>query len=216
MPNGQMADGLIVAMKHIKCLSNEKQIATFFSCSDHALNPSNHYIPIFETIVVPSSPNECILVMLWMQAVDIPKFRTIREVLQFVKEILEGLQYMHQNNIAHQDCSLNNMMIDAHSMYPKGYHPMRPEKTYNWKGKAPHCSHTCCPPRYYLIDFGFSQVYNQSDRQPLVDVIKSGGQVPPEGRKLGIKRINPFPADVYLVGTMICIHILEVHHCVGI
>ncbi|KAJ4499790.1 hypothetical protein C8R41DRAFT_608063 [Lentinula lateritia] len=55
--------------------------------------------------------------MPWLRDVMDPRFRTIGEAIQFFKEMIEGLQYMHENNVAHRDCARNNMGMDANSMY---------------------------------------------------------------------------------------------------
>lgn len=110
--------------------------------------------------------------------------------------VLQSLQYVHRNNVAHRcvtwvsywntshlilyfrDCSLNNMAMEANSMFIRQYHPMAPKKRYDWHGRALHFSRTRRPPRYYLIDFGCSRMYDPSQPRPLEYSLKSGGYIP--------------------------------------
>ncbi|KIK54388.1 hypothetical protein GYMLUDRAFT_904107 [Collybiopsis luxurians FD-317 M1] len=163
----RVSDSSMVAIKRVRdplvegrrTISTKERIATSFSNDDHKSNPRNHCIPVLQVLHIPGIDDETLLVMPWMREPNDPNFRTIGEGLQFVREIFEGLQYMHENNVAHRDCSLNNMVMDAKAMYPDGFHPCKPSESYDWKKRARYFSRTRCPPRCYLIDFGFSEVY---------------------------------------------------------
>ncbi|KAJ3845460.1 hypothetical protein EV361DRAFT_947874 [Lentinula raphanica] len=178
----RISDSLVVAMKRVKDETSEAQIASFFSDDAHNSDPRNHCVRIINIFPVPELP-EKIIVMAWMRKVMDPRFRTVGEGIQFLSEMVEGLQYMHQNNVAHRDCVINNMAMEADAMYTRPYHPVRPKKRYDWSGPALHHSRTRCPPRYYLIDFGYSQMYDPSHPRPPEHAIKSGGFTPPEGSK---------------------------------
>ncbi|KAJ3914641.1 hypothetical protein F5877DRAFT_70538 [Lentinula edodes] len=178
-------DGLVkrlkVATKRVKRLSNEERVPTSFSNPEHAWNPSNHCLPVLETITIPNS-SDIILVMRWMQPVlSIARFRTIGESLQIMKEMPQSY------------------------MYPGGYLPTNAEKKYGWSGRARHYSPTRFPPRYLLVDFGFSRIYVSSSVSPLEETTHpiSEGKIP------GVEVINPFPADVFLLGATIRVHILD-------
>ncbi|KAJ3757938.1 hypothetical protein EV360DRAFT_83540 [Lentinula raphanica] len=159
----RISDSLVVAMKRVKDETSEAQIASFFSDDAHNSDPRNHCVRIIDIFPVPELP-EKIIVMAWMRKVMDPRFRTVGEGIQFLSEMVEGLQYMHQNNVAHRDCAINNRAMEADAMYTRPYHPVRPKKRYDWSGPALHHSRTRCPPRYYLIDFGYSQMYVKSPR----------------------------------------------------
>ncbi|KIK54378.1 hypothetical protein GYMLUDRAFT_232052 [Collybiopsis luxurians FD-317 M1] len=209
----RISDSYMVALKRVKnpvtegrrSISTEERISALFSNDEHGSDPRNHCVRLLQILHIPGIDDETILVLPWMRNPKNPEFRTIGEVLQFVKEIFEGVQYMHQNNVAHRDCSFNNMVMDANEMYPNGYHPCDPSRTYDWKGRARYFSRTQCPPRYYLIDFGFSEIYEPSKPRPLTYAIRSGGTEPPETQK----PCDPFATDVFLLGTMVRLHILD-------
>ncbi|KAJ3748356.1 kinase-like domain-containing protein [Lentinula detonsa] len=200
----RISDSLVVAMKRVKISTSEDQIATLFSNDAHNSDPHNHCVRIIEVLPV-SEGNEKILVMAWMREIMDPRFRTVGEAVQFLKEMVEscsveGLQYMHQNNVAHRDCSMNNMAMEANAMYTRQYHPVRPKKRYDWSGRALHHSRTRCPPRYYLIDFGQSRMYDPSQPRGTEYALRSGGYTPPEG--LADTPCDPFATDVFLLGNL--------------
>ncbi|KAJ3964280.1 hypothetical protein EV361DRAFT_812323 [Lentinula raphanica] len=126
----RMSDSLVVAFKRVKL--SEARIATLFSNDINNLHPRNHCVRLLEVLPVPNEDDKKILVMVWMRPVMNPRFRTVGEAIQFFTEMIEGLQYMHENNVAHRDCSINNMAMDANSMYPRPFHPMKPKKRYDW------------------------------------------------------------------------------------
>ncbi|KAE9405942.1 hypothetical protein BT96DRAFT_811501 [Gymnopus androsaceus JB14] len=204
----RLSDSRVVAMKHVSrlpivkiyLLAVKPLVATLFSNDEHNSNEHNHCIRILEVLPVPGNDEEKILIMPWMRKVEDPKFRTIGEVLQFFKEMIEGIHYMHRNNVAHRDCSINNMAVDAGLMYPNGYHPIATKKNYNWHGKARHNSRTRYPPKYYLIDFEYSQIYEPAQPRPLEEALKSGGYDAPEG--LAGTPCDPFATDVFILGNM--------------
>ncbi|KAF5390481.1 hypothetical protein D9757_005261 [Collybiopsis confluens] len=209
----RISDSYMVALKRVEApvvngkrtISTEERIASLFSNEEHMSNPQNHCVRVLQVINIPGV-DENIVVMPWMRTPNNPQFRTIGEGLQFVKEMVEGLHYMHRNNVAHRDCSINNMLMDANEMYPGGWHPVRPARSYNWKKKVGrHYSRTRCPPSYYLIDFGFSEIYDPSKPRPPREAIRSGGTEPPEADE----SCDPFATDVFQLGTMIRLHIFE-------
>ncbi|KAJ3908078.1 hypothetical protein F5879DRAFT_919380 [Lentinula edodes] len=207
----RISDSYMVAMKKVKVSTGEENIASFFSNKEHNTNSRNHCIRVLEVLPVPGNDDEKILVMPWLRNVMDPRFRTIGEAIQFFKEMIEGLQYMHENNVAHRrvdyfinnirDCARNNLGMDANSMYTRQYHPIEQKKRYNWSGRALHHSRTRCPPKYYFIDFGRSEMYDPSEPRRLEYALKSGGYTPPEGD--ADIPCDPFATDVYILGTMI-------------
>ncbi|KAF9073651.1 hypothetical protein BDP27DRAFT_1417117 [Rhodocollybia butyracea] len=211
----RMSDSLVVAMKRLSPSNrrqdgHEESVATLFSNEYHNANPLNHCVRILDVLPVPGNNDEKILVMVWMRGVMDPSFRTIGEVLHFFREMIEAsidLFYRGRlgSTISFRDCSINNMAMDARAMYPRQWHPNAPKKTYNWNGRALHHSRTRCPPKYYLIDFGFSCEYDPSQPRPLESAIISGGYCPPEAET----PCDPFATDVFLLGNMMETSFLE-------
>ncbi|KAJ3804674.1 kinase-like domain-containing protein, partial [Lentinula aff. lateritia] len=209
----RVSDSQVVAMKHVKSSSDEAQVCQMFSSQEHTVNLANHCIPLLKVLKIPEF-DEIILVMPWMCTVKDPPFRTIGEVLPFFQEMLQGLQYMHHNNVAHRDCSINNMVMDARTMFSDQYHPADLSMKYDWSGEVSYASRTCHPPRYYLIDFGFSKIYDSGKERPLEEPIMSGGYMPPEGES--DTPCDPFMTDVFLVGNMMLKHFIDLRSQFGI
>ncbi|EIW54113.1 uncharacterized protein TRAVEDRAFT_51838 [Trametes versicolor FP-101664 SS1] len=63
--------------------------------------------------------------MPFLRRYDDPELRVVGEVLDFVLQMLKGLDVLHRNRIAHRDIASPNIMMDARSMYPDGHHPVR-------------------------------------------------------------------------------------------
>ncbi|KAJ3914107.1 hypothetical protein F5877DRAFT_83134 [Lentinula edodes] len=103
----RISDSYMVAMKRVKVFTGEKNIANFFSNEGHNTNPRNRCIRVLEVLPVPGNDDEKIIVMPWLRKVMDPRFRTIGEAVQFFQEIIEGLQYMHENNVAHRRVAIS-------------------------------------------------------------------------------------------------------------
>ncbi|KAK7012649.1 hypothetical protein R3P38DRAFT_1569205 [Favolaschia claudopus] len=84
---------------------------------------------------------------------------------------------MHENFVAHRDCTFSNIMQDATLLYPDGFHPIQNWMDPSYKHFARHITRTVCWPRYYIIDFGLSRRYDPAQGPPMEDVICGGRQV---------------------------------------
>ncbi|KAJ7160169.1 hypothetical protein C8R46DRAFT_1107210 [Mycena filopes] len=116
----------------LKCVSNkahpdEVKIAQLFSSPPHAGNPRNHCVPILDVLQDPDDDDKRVLVMPFLLPFHRPGpvFDTVGEVIDCFRQIFEGLQYMHENFVAHRDCGSNNIMQEA-ILYPAGCHPYNP------------------------------------------------------------------------------------------
>jgi serine/threonine protein kinase len=107
--------------------------------------------------------------------------------------------FMHEKKVAHRDCTVNNIMLDASQMFPQGFHPVQIDRSLNFKGRAKRHSRTERPPRYYLIDFGLSRRY--SSRDVLDEPIRGGDKSAPEHSRGG--QCNPFFTDIYYLGNLV-------------
>ena len=124
---------------------------------------------------------------------------------------------MHEQKIAHRytssptdrkhslrpdlfrDCTVNNIMFDPSDMYPHGFHPVKMDRSRDFKGRAKRYTRTQRPPRYYLIDFGLSRQYRS--RKALDAPLRGGDKSAPEHRNAA--RCNPFYTDIYYLGNLI-------------
>jgi hypothetical protein len=100
-------------------------------------------------------------------------------------------------------------MMDATSMYPDMYHPIRTELKSDFSGPAFHFSRTQRPPRYYIVDFGISSKYTPDELPVQEEIIRGGDKSPPEHQGEN-EKADPFATDVYFVGNMIQTDFIEV------
>ena len=106
----------------------------------------------------------------------------------------------------YRDCTMKNIMFDPSGMYPKGYHPIKLNRSQDFKRRAERYTRTARPPRYYLIDFGLSRQY--SSRNTLDQLLRLGDMSTPEHKQGG--RYNPFCTDIYYLGNLVREHFLLV------
>jgi hypothetical protein len=97
-------------------------------------------------------------------------------------------------------------MLDPSGMYPKGFHPIKINRSRDFKGRAKRFTRTRRPTRYYLIDFGLSRRY--SSRNALDEPLRSGDKSAPEHR-LG-RLYNPFQKDIHDFGNLVRERFLKV------
>ncbi|KAH7905857.1 hypothetical protein BJ138DRAFT_1017134, partial [Hygrophoropsis aurantiaca] len=126
----RVSDGKYVVLKMIQKSRHphEVDIGRYFSSEPLASDPANHCVPILDVLQLPDDDDMVILVMPLLLLFYQPSFDTIGEVVECIRQLLEGLQFMHKHHVAHRDCMALNLMMDATAMYPEAYHPSHPEK----------------------------------------------------------------------------------------
>ncbi|KAJ7282663.1 hypothetical protein C8J57DRAFT_1296008 [Mycena rebaudengoi] len=203
------ADGAVVMMKWISKKDHpfEVDIGTWLSAEPQRSDPRNHCVPIYAVLETPEDPNIQILVMPFLLQFAKPRFDTFGEAISFFKQIFEGLDYMHQHDIAHRDCMKWNIMMDASPLFSEPYHPVEPTMKRDFSGTVPHRTRTQSPVKYYLTDFGISRRYKPEERPPLEPPILGGDKSVPEFVRPSPSEppnpCDPFPTDVYYLGNLI-------------
>ncbi|KAK7028447.1 kinase domain-containing protein [Favolaschia claudopus] len=202
----RVSDGTKVMLKSVSTSihPHEVEIAQLFSSPPHLGNPRNHCIPLLDLLQDPEDSGKQIMVMPLLASLRQPLFDTVGELVTCWRQIFEGIQYMHENFVAHRDCTLSNIMQDATLLYPDGFHPIHNWMDPSYKHFARHITRTECWPRYYIIDFGLSRRYDPAQGPPMEDVICGGDKSPPEhlGAAYDIP-CNPFPTDIYFLGNVL-------------
>jgi hypothetical protein len=93
-------------------------------------------------------------------------------------------------------------MLDPSRMYPQSFHPVDIWRRKNFRGNAKKYTRTRRPPRYLLIDFGHSRLYDPANGPPLDEPLSGGDKSAPEHQDQKTP-CNPFPTDVYYLGNLI-------------
>lgn len=185
----------------------ELQISRFFSSREVATNSRNHCVPLLDVIKLPNSGQQ-LMVTPFLRPFNNPRFQTFGEFVAFFNQLCEGLQFMHERNVAHRDCTANNIMLDPSEMYPNGFHPTQINRRPNFNGRAKRHTRTRRPPRYYLIDFGLSRRY--ASRDAFDEPLRGGDRTAPEHQRGG--PCNPFQTDIYYLGNLIREEFIRKYH----
>ncbi|KAH8103565.1 kinase-like domain-containing protein [Cristinia sonorae] len=193
----RLRDNQLVCMKVVSRDSEEFRIARMVSPSNHTRSPNNHCVPIIEVIPDPTNSSNQILVMPYLHPCNSPKFDSVEQVIDFVKQTLEGLCFLHSQGVAHRDCWTTNIMMDAAVLYPDGHHPIKPWRTPDISGSSKVLKRSHHPIKYYFIDFGLS-TYFEIGESPYVLGAKCADRTPPElSNEIPY---NAFMLDVYILG----------------
>ncbi|KAK0234344.1 hypothetical protein EDD85DRAFT_774095 [Armillaria nabsnona] len=137
----------------------EVDLALFLISPPLSDDPKNHCVPIYEVLQSPYESDVQIIVMPRLREIDSPDFDTVGEFSDAFRQIFDGLEFMHQNFVAHRDITILNVMLDPSRLYPKAWHPIEPFRSAKYTGFVSHITRTKCWPRYYIIHFGSSRQY---------------------------------------------------------
>ncbi|KNZ81213.1 hypothetical protein J132_02163 [Termitomyces sp. J132] len=199
-------DGTYVALKKVDAsrvtARNELAVGKLFTSPELSLCSGNRCVPILDIVQPKEGSDYTFIVMPLLYPVDTAPFETIGEVIEFFRQIFEGLQFMHNHNVAHGDCKWNNIMADLGSSYDHPPHPIDRFTRRDFRGhiSAP-LSRTTKPVKYYLIDFDLSKIYGKQDvrlRMPPW----GGDKTVPEHLVPNAPPCDPFRVDVYCVGNI--------------
>ncbi|GAW04628.1 hypothetical protein LENED_006433 [Lentinula edodes] len=166
-------------------------------------DPRNHCVPIYEALEGPKTETQrnIIAVMPFLARWDDAEFNTVGEVIDFCKQMFEGLQFMHNLNIAHNDAKDTNIMMDWSPIYDIPPHGINVAMNANWSGLAKPHSRTTHPVKYYFIDWNLSGHYDPSLGTPMLRPGYGGDQ-----SWMFIVWEMSFEEDLYLVGSKLGFH----------
>ncbi|KAI9063418.1 hypothetical protein FKP32DRAFT_1592487 [Trametes sanguinea] len=206
------SDGRLVYLKRVRDDSHELEILSYLTSKDMLRDPRNHCIPLLDVFPDPIESGKKIMVMPFMRYIDSPPFETVEDVLECLDQVLEGLVFIHDHDVAHRDCAYKNVMMDASALFPQGFHPDMDYKLPDMSAPAPVLSRSVAPVRYYLIDFGISTRFTPD--MPRLVVGRDGlDQEPPE--LSSTVPYDPFKLDVFLIGNLIRRRIYEKYSNLG-
>ncbi|KAG8921941.1 hypothetical protein FRC02_012263 [Tulasnella sp. 418] len=222
----RIKDGKIVILKQAKANTPEIEIGRYVSSPELRDEESNHCMPLLDVLTNPEEPEQVILVIPLLRHIEIPMPVTVSECVDFVQQTLEvwfhlfiivtadpamiqGLNFMHSKGIAHRDCAIPNIMMDARRMFPDSWHAMDPSRLPNGEVKSfKNVTRTGGGGvRYYFIDFGLSskgeELVTGTDGQE-----RAPEQSQPDKPDQPSKPYSPFKLDIYMLGMTFKRHIL--------
>jgi serine/threonine protein kinase len=205
----RLSDGSTVILKRLakdeyktNKYQNEVEISKFFSSEALRDHPDNHCVPILDVIEESETSKWVFLVMPVLRPYNNPPFETLNNVVDFMRQYLRGVRFMHSHNVAHLDGVGLNIMLDATPLYPEGFHPshqnFHPTRIIE---RAPRLSRLDAPVSYYFIDFGISFKFPSREAREKVTQIMGRELTTPE---LSQKApYDPFPVDIYIAGRLL-------------
>ncbi|VDB85818.1 unnamed protein product [Peniophora sp. CBMAI 1063] len=203
----RVSDGKLVYIKRVPTGGLEPSIATALSSEDMRLDSRNHSVPVLDLFVDEENPETSYMVMPFLRYFNSPEFRTVGDVVDFVDQILEGLVFMHEQGVAHRDCSMPNILMDAESLFPRGFHPVHTSLLPDAKSPAWPLTRSQIGVRYYYVDYGISSYFPVGQaRQLVTGDLGRDQEVPELSENIPY---DPFPVDVYTIGHLLKAEIYE-------
>ncbi|KAJ6510085.1 hypothetical protein C8R47DRAFT_781368 [Mycena vitilis] len=154
----------------------------------------NHTIPLYDVITPPNdseTPAEwCIVITPYLTDCKQRHFDKLRDFVDFLTQILEGVCFMHRYNIAHTDVARTNIVWDARQNLPDRSDP---------KGKSKEKQATRI--KYYFIDFGLACSFSSFEERGLVrGVCGQHRNIPELSEDIPY---DPFALDIRQIGEML-------------
>ncbi|KAI0711505.1 hypothetical protein C8Q76DRAFT_61032 [Earliella scabrosa] len=160
----------------VKILDTEGREASFYDqLRSLGLSRPNHTLPCD---IIRSEPRQFLI----MPCLESPRLFchswTVVGMLEFLYQVLEGFEFLHNHHIAHLDFYHENVIMatEEHVAHFKELEA----------GKA------------YVIDFDRSRRFDRGPGSQTAVDLPATGQYPP----LNMKRFDPYSWDVYCVGKM--------------
>ncbi|KAF6746149.1 kinase-like domain-containing protein [Ephemerocybe angulata] len=207
----RISDGSQVMMKTVDTATYpyEVPLMEYLNQEPQKSDRTNHTVPLIDVLYPPDEPSRRIIAMPVCRMWDSPDFDTVGEVVDCIRQLIEGVQFLHANRIAHRDLSWGNFMMDS-SLYTTPFHPFDESKRLDYKGSArAKYTRTQRRPRYYIIDYGLSVRYEENEMPPseVMGAYGSDRSVPEHASP--DEPHNPFPIDIYCLGNLIRREILR-------
>ncbi|KAJ7854995.1 kinase-like domain-containing protein [Mycena olivaceomarginata] len=199
----RICDGEKVVLKRVETNGEEIAIIKYLTSPPLRKDPRNRTIPLLDIVPAPHT-SWSFLVMPYCRVFDYPPFHCPSEFLEAMTQFLEGLQFMHEHNIAHFDVAPQNMVMDESRVIPQGSHFARPEthtgiyhhQLFSWNDRC-----TVSPVKYYYIDFGLSLHFPGGRAGALTDgTLRTFPTIPELSLTVPY---DPFPVDIFQLGLTI-------------
>ncbi|KAI0355226.1 hypothetical protein OH77DRAFT_1504459 [Trametes cingulata] len=187
----RVKDGEVVALKQVErsLCPYEVGIGTMFSTEPLRLDPKNHCVPIYDVLQSPLDEDTVILVMPFLWPYKDVRFATVGEAVECIRQLFEGLVFMHRHYVAHRDIHEFNVMMDPLPLFWEMPHPSFPRKSYDFRRRVKRYTRTSRPTKYYFVDFGHSRHFGAATTVP-----EFHNSAAPQ---------NPFWTDVYYLGNLL-------------
>ncbi|KAJ7172959.1 kinase-like domain-containing protein [Mycena crocata] len=150
-------DGKKVVLKRVATDSQELAMIQLLTSEKMRADGRNRTIPLLDIICLPHQPGISLLVMMYGRQFNYPPFHCRGEFFDALRQLLQGMEFMHEHQIVHGDVASQNIMMDETRVVPKGSHFIRDRthrghsRLFSWKNR---CS--VSPVDYHYIDLGLT------------------------------------------------------------
>jgi len=170
-------------------------------------NSSRHVVPIYDSIILPGTDEYLIIVLPLLRRIEIPTFENLYEALDCALQLVEGLAHLHENRGIHRDLDDRNILMQADSLYPKGWHPIEdieyhpgdPTSSKAVLQRAPYITRSLAPPKYLFADFGISLALRPGE--PHHRLGNRGSRFPPEMESNAV--VDTYAVDIWALGDVL-------------
>ncbi|ELU36548.1 Pkinase domain-containing protein [Rhizoctonia solani AG-1 IA] len=161
-------------------------------------DPANHVVPCLDTFPIPGDELDHFIVMPLLGQYDEIPFKRIPEIHDLLKQLFEGLIFMHKHDVTH--CSAN-IMMDSRILYDEPFHPVDHNLSLDVQRMVyPRYSRLEKHIRYYFIDMGYATWF-RNPSEPRLVTGKSARIMAPEQKQN--TPYDPFLVDIYQLGMVI-------------
>ncbi|KAF8518184.1 kinase-like domain-containing protein [Gautieria morchelliformis] len=211
----RIEDGIKVTLKRVPTTTKELPIARYLSSEALLSDPRNRTVRILDVIPLPDDDEWAMLVMPYLRQFDDPHFQFRVECVEFFRQSLQGLEFMHEHNVAHRDACHGNIMMDSSRLIPGGFqfafqsaHDGPPIKRIVYTSRL-----AVAPVDYFFVDFGLSSHFASFEERHLVTGMAGQNKTVPElSRKVPY---DPFKVDIYHLGGVFE-ELVENYHGLGV
>ncbi|KLO13853.1 hypothetical protein SCHPADRAFT_852018 [Schizopora paradoxa] len=206
----RQSDERDVAVMNISRDSDEREILDYVMEAQRSSGDDNHIAPILETFEDDREPELKFYVMPLLRKFDKPPFVAVSEILELFRQLLEALIFLHSIHVTHRDCSLGNIMMDAPSIFPRGFHPtnIATDRGGVFSITTIPRYKATGPIRYYLIDFGISRIYEPDEEHLYIGDDGADRDIPELSDDVAY---DPFRADVFILGNILKKHFIPMY-----
>ncbi|KAF9018052.1 hypothetical protein BDZ89DRAFT_1021737 [Hymenopellis radicata] len=189
-------DGRKVILKRVAKGSNEEAM----SIQLNALNkedPFNHLVPLLDTIDLPNDEQVILVMPCFRSCTEDPSFHCREEVIEYARQLLEGIVFLHSHNFSHRDICASNILMDSSRVVPSGFHFAAPELQEGDNCKWVKTRRRCRvrPVKYFFIDFESVSFHPEGPENARVLGFFGQYNVMPE-LSLSVP-YNPFKVDIF-------------------
>ncbi|KAF5388388.1 hypothetical protein D9615_000863 [Tricholomella constricta] len=197
----RIQDGVTVCLKRInpKVVTDEVKIAKYLSSAEMLRDSKNHCVHILDHFRDPILPKVEYIVMPPLRPYSDPEFGAVGEVVDFVTQMIEGMQFMHKVLVAHGDLTTPNIMMDAQPILPSGWHFVAYNCAVDGVTPIAPLARIDYPVRYVIIDFDCS-VWLSPSQSRLIRKFGGRDGDPPEYKSR--EPYDPFKIDVFTLGNV--------------